>query len=67
MNNPLVVQIDDTILKEISETDTLIRLNNDGRLALKKLLYEKMTPNEYRDKGFSTGQIQFFNFLSTVL
>lgn len=67
MNNPLVVQIDDTILKETSETDTLIRLNNDGRLALKKLLYEKMTPVEYQDKGFSNDQIQFFDFLSDVL
>lgn len=67
MNNPLVVQIDSTILEETSETDTLIRLNNDGRLALKKLLYEEMTPVEYQDKGFSDYQIQFFDFLSDVL
>lgn len=67
MNNPLVVQIDDTILKETSETDALIRLNNDGRLALKKLLYEEMTPIEYQNKGFSNDQIQFLDFLSAVL
>lgn len=68
---PLVVAIDNSKLSPIildkNDKTTLIELNELGRLTLKKLLYEKMTPDEYLAKGLTWEEIGFLNYLGDMI
>lgn len=66
---PLVIAIDKVtpIILDKNDKTTLIELNELGRRALKKLLYEKMTPDEYLAKGLTWEEIRFLNYLGDVI
>lgn len=71
LTTPLVIAIDSSkvtpIILDKNDKTTLIELNELGRQTLKKLLYEKMTPDEYLAKGLTWEEIGFLNYLGDVI